>query len=103
MRLGEPDTSYSSRSIALTLWGRYVVIHLIMNAYWDALDFEVPPLEPGVEGWRRIFDTSLEAAVDLTLINIAPSVDSPTYRAGPRSVVVLASRRHDATPEVVPA
>jgi isoamylase len=92
-RLGQPDLSESSRSIALALWGEHVVLHLILNAYWEALDFAVPPLEPGMAGWRRIVDTSLASPDDLSSAVDAPSVDGGTYRAGPRSVVVLASPR----------
>ena len=92
-RLGQPDTSESSRSIALALWGEQVVLHVILNAYWEALDFEVPPLEAGMAGWRRIVDTSLDSPDDLRAAADAPAVDGGTYRAGPRSVVVLAARK----------
>ena len=101
-RLGQPDTGDSSRSIALALWGEQVVLHVILNAYWEALDFEVPPLEAGMAGWRRIVDTSLGSPDDLWSATDAPDIDDGTYRAGPRSVVVLASRRaatrHEETP-----
>jgi glycogen operon protein len=92
-RLGQPDTSETSRSIALALWGEQVVLHVILNAYWKALDFEVPPLEAGMAGWRRIVDTSLNSPDDLSAAPDAPDVADGTYQAGPRSVVVLASRR----------
>ena len=89
-RLGRPDMSETSRSIALALWGEHVVLHLILNAYWEGLDFEIPPLEAGMAGWRRIVDTSLESPDDILAAADAPAVDASAYRAGPRSVVVLA-------------
>ena len=64
-RLGRPDMGETSRSIALALWGEHVVLHLILNAYWEGLDFEIPPLEAGMAGWRRIVDTSLESPDDI--------------------------------------
>jgi len=92
-RLGRPDMGETSRSIALALWGERIVLHLILNAYWEGLDFEIPPLEAGMAGWRRIVDTSLESPDDIWSAAEAPLVGASTYRAGPRSVVVLASAR----------
>jgi glycogen operon protein len=86
----------TSRSIALALWGERIVLHLILNAYWEGLDFEIPPLEAGMAGWRRIVDTSLESPDDIWSAAEAPLVGASTYRAGPRSVVVLASARTPA-------
>ena len=93
-----PTSSETSRSIALALWGEHVVLHLILNAYWEGLDFEIPPLEAGMAGWRRIVDTSLESPDDILAAADAPAVDASSYRAGPRSVVVLASARTPAGP-----
>jgi hypothetical protein len=52
-------------------------------------------------GWRRIVDTSLPSPDDLRLAGEAPAVDEGSYRAGPRSVVILACSRDTATQEVV--
>src|SRR5262249_24940068 len=64
-RLYPPDMSEDSRSIALALWGEHLLLHVILNAYCDALEFEIPPLEPGMGGWRRIVDTTLPSPDDL--------------------------------------
>jgi glycogen operon protein len=101
VRVGQPDLADDSRSIALSLWGDGVVLHAIFNAYWEALTFELPLLEAGMTGWRRIVDTSLPSPDDLRLAGEAPAVDEGSYRAGPRSVVILASSRDTATQEVV--
>jgi isoamylase len=93
VRLGQPDTSDASRTVALTLWGRSLVIHLILNAFWEPLDFEIPPTGSGAEGWRRVIDTSVEGPDDFAPFQDAPPVGGATYAAGARSVVVLASRR----------
>ncbi len=60
---------------------------------------ELPPLEPGGGPWRRIIDTTYEAPDDFVDALHAAPLAVPTYRAGPRSVVVLVagrngSRRH---------
>ncbi len=59
-----------------------------MNAYWESLDFELP-LVAG-DPWRRWIDTTLESPDDIVEWQAAPVLaDSGSYRAGPRSVVVL--------------
>ena len=59
---GEPDTSDASRSIALAHLGASTsTLHLILNAYWEALDFAVPPAEGGMDAWQRIVDTTWPA------------------------------------------
>ncbi len=97
VRLGQPDTRDDSRSIALTIWGRDGVVHLILNAWWGPLEFDVPGQDGGLEPWRRVLDTSLEGPDDLVEWTDAPLVGS-TCVAGPRSVVVLASRPGGAGP-----
>ncbi len=92
VRLGEPDTGPDSRSVALTVWGRSALVHLMLNAWWEPLDFEIPPPEAGIEPWRRIIDTSLESPHDFDDALEAEVVAGPTYRVGPRSIVALASR-----------
>jgi isoamylase len=95
-----PDLGESSRSIALTVRAAPGALHLIFNAYWDDLDFELPPLEGGADGWRRIVDTSQDAPADLAeSYQEAPIVPMPTYRIEGRSVAVFASRRTDAQPD----
>ncbi len=96
-RLGKPDLGDASRTIALAVWGEHLVLHLILNAYWDELEFEVPPVEAGMEAWRRIVDTTLASPDDLSAADSAPVVGGASYRAGPRSVVVLAARRTPRT------
>jgi glycogen operon protein len=96
-RLGHPDLTDASRTLALSLWGERLALHLILNAYWEPLDFEVPPREAGVDAWRRIVDTTLPSPDDFRAAADAPTVETGSYRAGPRSVVVLAAQRTTAT------
>jgi pullulanase/glycogen debranching enzyme len=85
--------------VALTLRVDAGALELIFNAYWEALDFALP--RPGADGesWLRIIDTSLASPGDIALDPAeAIEVTGDTYRVGPRSVVVLASRREPGAP-----
>lgn len=97
VRLGEPDWADDSHSIACTvrvgpghvpLW-----LHLMANAYWEALDFDLPALpKTAVSGWRRWIDTSMESPDDIVDSANAPLVRGPRYRVEPRSVAALFAR-----------
>jgi glycogen operon protein len=81
------------------LLGNQLLLHVMMNAYWDALDFELPPTDDADDPWRRCVDTSLESPDDARPWREAPVVRSATYRVGPRSIVVLvAGTRAEAAP-----
>ena len=89
VKLREPDWGDSSHSIALgaELRGEGLLIHIILNAYWEPLEFEVPVLEGG--SWRRWFDTALESPHDIVPWETAPLVSGSSYRVEARSVVFL--------------
>jgi glycogen operon protein len=77
-------------------WNEKLLFHLILNAYWEPLDFELPPLANSAgDSWRRWIDTTLDSPQDIVEWQTAPLVPSRTYKAGPRSVVVLFARVGD--------
>ena len=91
--LDRPDLGDDSRSVALTLRAEAGALHFIFNAYWEPLDFELPSLAAGLDGWRRIVDTAQPAPGDLAATFAeAFAVTAPRYRAEGRSVVMLAAR-----------
>jgi isoamylase len=92
--LNQPDWSSQSHSIAFSaeLRGEGLVVYFAFNAYWEPLSFELPQIEGG-ESWRRWIDTYLEAPQDIVPWQEALGVPDHAYRVGPRSVVVLWSRR----------
>ena len=48
------------------------MFHLILNAYWEALDFELPPT--GERGaWRRWIDTGYAAPGDIVEWRLRPA------------------------------
>jgi len=55
VKLNAPDWSHESHTLAATvrLLGYPMLLHVIINAYWEALEFEVPALVEPQESWRR--------------------------------------------------
>ena len=92
VKLGQPDWSPASHSLAFhaDIAGHELTFHVIFNAYWEPLEFELPILSSG-EGWRRWIDTGLDPPQEIVEWQAAPPVPGYTYHAGPRSVVVLGS------------
>jgi isoamylase len=91
VKLNQPDWSPFSHAIAISGESRSegILAHIIFNAYWEALDFEIPRLTDPRENWRRWIDTALDPPYDICEWNAEQTVVRPTYRAAPRSVVVL--------------
>jgi glycogen operon protein len=90
--LDRPDWGHSSHSLAFTakLRGERVSLHVILNAYWEPLEFELPSLAEGArDPWHRWIDTFRDSPHDIVDWEHAPLVSGPTYRAEPRSVVLL--------------
>src|SRR5262249_39996505 len=87
VKLDQPDWSDDSHSLAVTaeMPGARIRLHAILNAYWEPLDFELPPPGP----WRRRIDTFLDTPDDIVEWTEAPVVEDGAYRVQPRSVVVL--------------
>ncbi len=92
VKLNQPNWGSDSHSLALTVEDRtdMFLTHYILNAYWEPLEFELPPLATDSEtGWRRMIDTFLPSPDDICELANAPLVDGSTYLVQPRSVVVL--------------
>ena len=64
-------------------------MHIIFNAYWEPLDFELPILSDGNDNWRRWIDTALDPPHDIYEWNEEQPIPGTRYNAAPRSVVVL--------------
>jgi len=90
VRLGQPDWSPDSRSLAITVTtdGGASLTHIIFNTFWEALDFQLPLLADG-KAWHRVVDTNLASPQDIRDAHHAPPIQGFSYRAAPRSVVVL--------------
>ena len=99
-RLNEPDWGDHSHSVALNaeLRKEKLFFHIIFNAYWEPLEFELPAVDNGDENpWRRWVDTSFESPQEIVEWRKSPRVSGHRYMAGPRSVVVLWADVADVT------
>jgi isoamylase len=92
VEIGKPDWGSSSHSLALSLHNlagtqmRYIAI----NAYWEPLQFALPPLAAGANGgWVRFMDTSLPTPGDIVEGEKGARVNGSSYRVNPRSIILL--------------
>ena len=105
VKLGAPDWGSDSHTLAVCgrILGGELVLHMMNNAYWEPLEFEVPPLGTGHQPWRRCVDTFLEAPEDICTWADAKVVDDSTYSVQPRSIVILVSKMRSGPDAVVSA
>ena len=91
VKLKQPDWSYHSHSLALggELRRERLRLYLVLNAYWEALEFELPRVSKAP--WRRWIDTALDSPMDISEWQLAAPVQDGSYRVEPRSAVVLIS------------
>jgi isoamylase len=105
IKLNQPDWNDYSHSVALSVQvtSENLLLYLIFNAYWEPLDFELPPLDTSAgSSWHRWVDTYLDSPQDIVEWETAPMIQSPTYRTGPRSVVVLWAKLTNMVPKDFP-
>jgi isoamylase len=90
VKLNQPDWGDHSRSIALNaaLDDGRLCFHIILNAYWEPLDFALPQ-PPALRQWRRWIDTGLESPLDICDWENAAEVSADRYRVDARSVVMM--------------
>jgi glycogen operon protein len=92
VKLHQPDWGDSSHSVAFgaEVQKEGLLFHLILNAYWEPLDFELPGVSRAA-GWRRWIDTGFDSPQDIVPWTMAPTVPDSRYRVGARSVAMLYS------------
>ena len=92
VKLNQPDWGPDSHSIAMTgrsLRDRFA-LHIMINAYWEQLSFEIPPAsELSATDWRRLIDTAQESPNDICVYDEAAVIREPVYTVQPRSVAIL--------------
>ena len=65
-------------------------IHVILNMYWEDLDFDIPDVDGRT--WFRVVDTARPSPEDIVEPGQEVPISDGVYRAKGRSVVVLVSR-----------
>ncbi|HZA33405.1 MAG TPA: alpha-amylase family glycosyl hydrolase, partial [Vicinamibacterales bacterium] len=91
--LNRPDWGDHSHSLAFTLRSLRArfLLHVMLNAYWEPLAFQLPAVPVGsLHPWRRCIDTALTSPDDIAPWETAPAVEAVAYVAQARSVVLLA-------------
>ncbi len=86
----DTDLNDSSHTLAFCVHGAAVRdedVYVMINAYWDNLDFTLQEGQPGQ--WKRVVDTSLASPFDFAAPGTEPKLTSSTYTVKARSVVVL--------------
>lgn len=84
----DPD----ARVLAYTMGGfeGEADIHVMFNMYWEALDFEIPPIEG--RKWYKVVDTSEPSPADIVEQGKEIMVSGNVCVVQDRSVVVLISK-----------
>ena len=95
VRLNSPDWGQESHVVAATVAipGNRLLLHIMVNAYWEALSFEIPRNGEAYEPWRRCVDTFLDSPDDICTWPDASVVNGSTYLVRPRTVVLLTRSR----------
>jgi glycogen operon protein len=90
VKLNQPDWSPDSHSVAFMLYdaANDERMHVMLNAYWEPLEFELPPL-PQRLCWGQVVDTALPTPGDILEPGQERRVGQPRYRVEARSAVVL--------------
>jgi glycogen operon protein len=96
VQLNQPDWSALSHSLALSVRDGQKHYYLVMNAYWEPLHFELPPVPDGAQSWRRVLDTYSDPPMDCCDADVGPLVEGPTCLVHPRSVMLLVAPLHRA-------
>jgi isoamylase len=95
--LHEPDWTDTSHSLAATINidDGQAALHFVINAYWEALEFAIPPLDGNYIPWRYCVNTFRMPPADISVWSEAETVNRETVIVQPRSIVVLATKFND--------
>lgn len=95
-RPNQPDWSSQCRVLSFTLGGADTEsdVHVIMNMFWESIDFEIPQ----VDGypWYRAVDTALNSPEDILEPGLEQVVVGPSYLAQGRSISVFITKVNGA-------
>ncbi len=97
VHLNEPDRGEYSHSLAFELSNPTDPaieehLHVLLNAYWEPLEFALPELPEG-RRWARMIDTGRPSPMDFIDPPELVSDGASTYVTQPRSAVVLVEQK----------
>jgi isoamylase len=89
VHLDAPDLSADSHTLAVTGYvGGEGGFHMMINAFWEPLEFSLPVVPGGCGPWRRLIDTFEDSQSDF-LEKEAEGSPYSLYNVQPRSIVLL--------------
>ncbi len=100
VKLNQPDFGTHSHSLAFSARsGRLkMMLHAMINAYHEPLEFELPPAPDGDDpAWRIYIDTSRESPDDIFDWHAGPLVNERKHRVEAHSIVILGARTNGET------
>jgi isoamylase len=92
VKLDQPSWADDAHSLSISAWDSEsgLGLHLMINAYWEPLEFELLPQRPGQpQGWHRWLDTARPSPEDIVPWSDAAPVAGSKYPVQARSVVGL--------------
>jgi glycogen operon protein len=92
VELGKADWGQHSRSLAATVQAPRLgaLLHWTANAYWEPLEFDLPPVPAGCRGqWQHWVDTAREPPEDICEWREGLPVTGDHLELQPRSLVIL--------------
>ncbi len=94
IHLNEPDLRDTSHTLAFTLNfpRKDESVHVMINAYWKPLTFELPLLRRGLS-WYKIIDTAAASPNDYQPVAKADSLHKDFISLAGRSVIVLSAHK----------
>jgi isoamylase len=92
VELDRPDWSKNSRSLGFTLYHPKAgeCIHVMVNAYWDTLKFQIPKLVH--QNWYKVVDTSAKSPYDFCKPGLGEKINQSALKVMDRSIIVLMAR-----------
>ena len=89
IELNKPDWSKHSRSLAFTLFypDANEVIHVMVNAYWKSLKFQIPDSKG--KSWYKVVDTAASTPKDFSAVGKGEIISKKSIPIKDRSIIVL--------------
>ena len=89
VKLNEPDWSENSQSLSFTLFHPEAkeAVHVMVNAYWKNLKFQIPDLK-GIS-WFKVIDTSASTPNDFIEVGKGEIESKKLINVKDRSIIVL--------------
>jgi glycogen operon protein len=91
--LNDVSWNKDSHSLSYTLYNPQYkkALHVMINAYWKTLAFELPELTNSNNRWRLVINTKNPSPRDIYVDKKGPLLRAKKYRVAARSVVVVAA------------